>query len=295
MTNPPTFNPTPLTSVIGEFALSIGAYQGTDFLISGTATFIAPYLAITAKHVVEHYWREFKRTEMKTNESKNRLDLKGNFNIIGVQTLENGQKGALWTVQQIYISAATDIAYINLIPFSNEAKNYKWRFPRLEMLPPKVGSRIHAFGYRNSSASADGNNVEWRIEGTTSMGDVKEVHNLRRDNFSINFPCIHTNARFDGGMSGGPVFNSDGKIFAIISSNLPPTEEGEDHASYAALIWPSMNTMINLNRQGIDFAGFYPILELCRGNIVAADNHERVGLEYNEHGENIQVTIAIPK
>src|SRR5688572_3810681 len=278
MMKKPTFNKTELSSPITEFAISIGAYQGNNYIVSGTATFVAPFLAITAKHVVEHYWREFNRSQIKSNEDGTHKEHAGKFNMAAIQILNNGTEGALWDVRQVYFSNATDIAYLHLVPFSDSARNYKWRLPKIEMLPPKIGSTVSAFGYTQSKATADTKSVTWEYDARTSQGVVLDIHQNKRDEFSINFPCIYTNTQFDPGMSGGPVFNQEGKLCAIISANLPPSEEGEEHASYAALIWPSMNVVINLKREGIDYEGYYPILELCRGGFIKADNHERVNL-----------------
>jgi hypothetical protein len=39
-------------------------------------------------------------------------------------------------------------------------------------------------------------------------------------------------------MSGGPVFNSTGRICGLVSSNMPPDTPEGDHSSYVSLIWP---------------------------------------------------------
>lgn len=289
------FNDTDLNSIITEVALSIGAYKDGKYIVSGTATFIAPRLLITAKHVIEHYWREYKHNILNNGEIGVLSELQGNFNILAVQIIDNGKQGATWDVRQIFIAPNTDIAFLSVIPASDAARNYKFKIPKIEILPPRVGSRISCFGYRQSRAEITKNIIEWEYIPTSSLGVVIDIHQHKRDNFSINFPCIYTNARYDGGMSGGPVFNDEGNLCAIISSNLPPTTPKEEHASYAALIWPSMITSINLEREGTNSNRHYPILELCQDKIITAQNYDRVKLIDTEQGIHTSIELYIPR
>jgi V8-like Glu-specific endopeptidase len=59
----PSFTETGLNSPITEFALPLTARKGNEFFPSGTAVVIAPYLALTAKHVIEDYWIRFEQEE----------------------------------------------------------------------------------------------------------------------------------------------------------------------------------------------------------------------------------------
>lgn len=282
---------TELSEPIAEFTISIGAFRDNVYMANGTATFVAPFLAITAKHVFEYYWRVLQGVNIKPGH-ENQIK----FNMVGIQIINEGKDCALWDIVQVWFSPVTDIAYFSVSPNNSIAKEYTWKIlPTLEMLPPTINTTIACFGFRESSAKLEDGILNWNINPTTSTGLVVDVHHLRRDNFSINFPCIYTDARFDGGMSGGPVFNDEGFLCAIISSNLPPSREGESHVSYAALLWASMNTFINLNREGIYNSGHYPLLELCQGSFIKAKNYERISLFDTDQGKNMGITIAIPR
>jgi hypothetical protein len=60
---------------------------------------------------------------------------------------------------------------------------------------------------------------------------------------------MQTDARFDPGMSGGPVFNKDGQICAVVSTGMPPEYEGGEHYSHASLIWPVFGVRFNDDQQ----------------------------------------------
>jgi hypothetical protein len=64
---------------------------------------------------------------------------------------------------------------------------------------------------------------------STSSGEVIEIDDKFRDTGLLKFPCFRVNARFDPGLSGGPMFN--GSTFAswyglvvVLSSILIPKE-----------------------------------------------------------------------
>lgn len=290
----PTFRDTEYTSPITEFALSIGAYRGEDYVVSGTAVAIAPYLLITAKHVVEDYWKEFKGEHLDPGDPGSHLHSEGNFNIVAIQFTNASTRPLLWDVRKIYFAPTTDVVFLFIVPFSTEAKEHAWKTVTINMLPPPAGSKVVSFGYTKSSALNVKNNVFWDTAPMTSTGVVKQVHLQRRDKYSINFPCIETNARFDGGMSGGPVFNAEGQLIAVVTANIPPFEEGQEHISYAALIWPSMLTLVDLPIINPPSSEFYPILELCHRRIIAAMNYERIGISDSALGPNTSIAFKIP-
>jgi hypothetical protein len=274
-----SFNFTGLNSPITEFALALTAVKDDFLLPSGTAIIIAPNIAITAKHVIENYIEIFHKKIPKA-------DFNSNFSILAFQVLDNGGSGALWSVTKIALSDVTDIAYLYLSPSSNEAIEYSWRIPTLNLLPPKVGTKIHCFGYpkseiveTNISMDEQDNNkkidITWKDDPSTSTGIVIEIHERKRDSVMLNFPCFRTNARFDPGMSGGPVFNEAGELCGIISVG---TEGIGD--SYVALLWPSMITKL------VDFPCFeegskYTIYDLIIRGYIKARNYQFISIEGN--------------
>jgi Trypsin-like peptidase domain len=140
------------------------------------------------------------------------LNINTSFNMKAIQILEKYGKSLLWNIDKIWTSSITDAAFLRLRPMSEECQNHEWRLPRLSLLPPPVGSEVHCFGYPHSKATltdTNGNSVSIRLEQspTTSKGTVIAVFNERRDSFQFPFACFQTDARFDGGMSGGPVFS----------------------------------------------------------------------------------------
>lgn len=151
-----------------------------------------------------------------------------------------------WDVTDYHYSRTIDITGLTIEPAEDLERDFTWLLPRFDVVPPAEGATITAFGYPHTTFGSIGDgSFRVTLSPRTTEGEVKEVHPVYRDRCMLPFPCLHTNARFDAGMSGGPVFNQDGRICGLVSSNLPPSEDGQDHASYASLIWPALGIRFN--------------------------------------------------
>lgn len=272
----PLFIATELPSPITEFALALASKRDDCWWASGTAVVVAPYLAITAKHVVEDHWTKNQGPWPESG------DLVGDLSFLAFQVPPDGD-ACLWAVQRIWNSAVTDIAFLKLVPASARAATFQWRHLAINALPPAVGSRVTAFGYHSSEIVA-GKPVLWRHNASNSSGNVIDVHVEKRDSVLRTYPCFCTDARFDGGMSGGPVFNDAGELCGLVCSGIAPFDAQEGHTSYVTTLWPSLGTIIDLNRLGHPAGKRYPVLELARGGQMIVRNWERVGVEWNEDG-----------
>jgi hypothetical protein len=94
----------------------------------------------------------------------------------------------------------------------------------MNLAPPEIGDKTVGFGFHSSDASRivmseEGTrNIEREGKGSVTIGYVQEVHQIKRDSTRLTFPFYQVNARFDGGMSGGPVLNNDGELCGVICS-----------------------------------------------------------------------------
>lgn len=196
----PSFKEVGVKSPITGFALRLAAYHEGVWRPSGTAIIIGPHLAVTAKHVVEDF--------LSTYEPHSPAEISSiAFSIVAIQIAANGDGGSMWAVTKVFHSPFTDIAFLQLMPQSAGAAQYRWRGAKLQLLPPPVGSRVVGFGYHSSRITITSDNTsEINIEcfdsPTTTVGEVMEVHKDKRDTGMLHFPCFRTNARLENGMSG---------------------------------------------------------------------------------------------
>jgi hypothetical protein len=275
----PSFETTPLDSPITEFAIPLIAHKGEEWFAQGTAVIVGPSLALTTKHVVYDFYKFYENKDVPTPNVDDVKNIDTSFEMKAIQ-IGKDRSGLLWSIDKIWTSSITDAAFLRLQPMSEQSQRHEWRLPLMSLLPPAAGSEVHCFGYPHSKATLtgiNGNNVHVRLEEnpTTSIGRVVEVFNERRDSVQFPFACFQTDARFDGGMSGGPVF-SDGKLCGLMCSNIPPYNDSDPHASFVASLWPAMATQLDWDRDGYPTGERYPVLELARMGVIKALAWEQV-------------------
>ncbi|MBI4685821.1 MAG: trypsin-like peptidase domain-containing protein [Nitrospirae bacterium] len=179
--------------------------------------------------------------------------------------------GGQMPVDRIWAVKEHDIALaLARLPQNVETgQKFRFRIVRLRPCPPKVGDPILAVGYHMMEASriVDGK-VDYKQETATSTAEVTEVFDVTRDRCLANFPCFHVNARFDPGMSGGPIFDSQGTVCGVVSRGMSPDEKGE-YLSLGASIWPAlgMKLDINIDKQ----AETLTLYELARRRLLDVD------------------------
>jgi hypothetical protein len=93
-------------------------------------------------------------------------------------------------------------------------------------------------------------------------------------------------------MSGGPVFNDAGEMCGLVCSGIAPFDSEEGHTSYVTTLWPSLGTVIELNRLGHPAGEAYPAIELARGTYMVVRNWERVTVEIGDDGSS-RVSLGV--
>jgi hypothetical protein len=272
----PAFNAVTEPAGITELVFRLVAFDQNEWFPQGACTAIASHLCVTAKHVIldflDHFCAGSTATSLQVS----------SFSLQALQILDNPLRYAVWSVCNAYLSPLSDIALLHLAPYCTVADKITtaqgWKQVRLSLFPPSVAARIVGFGFHSSAATVTKNpqggpNVHIHDKPTATVGEVRQVHAARRDSARLNFPCYQVNARFDGGMSGGPVFDESGRLCGIICSSFPSTSPEEEHASYVATLWPA--TGIPLDVKGV----WRTLLDLTREGVVAADGWERIRLQ----------------
>jgi hypothetical protein len=151
--------------------------------------------------------------------------------------------GGLLPAYKVHLCGALDMAVIslNLPVHTPSGARLRVRCLRLRIGVPEVGLACFGLGYHSMKSTLHPNAqsmVDHFQSYSATRGIVEELHFPRRDNWLLSFPCFRTSARFDPGMSGGPVIDNTGSVIGVICSSHKTEEEG--HISYASLIGPSL-------------------------------------------------------
>jgi len=252
------------TTSLSEMALRLVVnFYTEDAYVIGTATVICGNLLVTAKHVLLAAVDQF------DVENPCRMIDKP---IAAVQVLP-GPEYNVWDVVEGILDPVSDIALLRLGTNpgrSNPNNLHVWRQPRVNPFAPDVGDRVAAFGYRKSlvrvTRNADGgSHTELNDEPMISVGVVGQIHEMQRDRL-LPFPCYQVSARFDAGMSGGPVYDETGCMCGLVCSGFEGAHLDGEPVSYVTTLWPLFRLIVNGDR-GDDYPRgvHYPAIELARG------------------------------
>lgn len=133
----------------------------------------------------------------------------------------------------------------------------------MQVALPEIGDRLWAYGYRHQLIDEGAASVTPMV----SSGLVTQVYPQGRG-LHLPSPCLEVEMDSLGGMSGGPVVNSDGYVVGIVSTSF------DGGPSFITLIWeamrfnirsavPPMSELVEVNL--FDAKGFG--LARIRGNV----------------------------
>jgi S1-C subfamily serine protease len=237
--------------------------------IVGAGIILSKHLLLTARHVVESAMKQLKPSpdDPKTYDAR-----------LSAVQIAPGEQYQLWDVVCMWLCPTTDLAILQTesAPWhSDEKPNLQWKQPLIRSSPPEVGEKIAAFGYRRGEVSTKMNaNGGWHhdlnSEHMASVGIVREIFETRRDSVVLPFPCYQVSARFDSGMSGGPLFDETGAICGLVCASVQGSHEIGEPISYACTLWPLFGTKISADRGDAFPRGiWYPMIELAKSRIVS--------------------------
>jgi hypothetical protein len=245
------------------FTLSAVTSSGKLQRVPGSGVFIAPYLGLTAKHVVSDVWQMLPSRPVEGVPQPVGVKLTQTPTFIPGAFAEADMP--VWDVREAIHCPYSDLALLDVLPANSAAERLaaaKWQVSmfKLQLLPPLPEARIRAFGFSAEESAFDELVRRLDVKGQVSLseGRVTEVFDEWRaeprppapaiiasstnsqDEQFTDFPCFETTAPFEPGMSGGPVFQND-SLCGVVSTGwkLDEEEESRDAArSRATSLWP---------------------------------------------------------
>jgi hypothetical protein len=222
--------------------MTVVAYRGEEVRPLGTCFGISSHgLALTARHVVD---------DALSLGPIGQLAHDGQWWLGALYVRERAPGedvedlfGGMLPARKVHLCADLDIAVIALDLPINTASGESLHLSSLRLSPglPTVGQPCWGLGYHSMNATVRPDkkyHVELFQSYSATRGVIDEIHFPRRD-AGLSFPCFRTSARFDGGMSGGPIMDMKGNAIGVICSSFGAPEDG-GHISYGSLIGPAL-------------------------------------------------------
>jgi hypothetical protein len=224
-------------ALLAPLTFAIVGYSSDYTLVSplGTGFFVAPYVAVTAKHVVEGLWRELALPWHQNRYPTKPRPVDDEFKVRLFQIVDPTAPWQLatWDATGTTRAGYTDIAFLNVVPENEVAERYRWPhgFPELQLVPPSAGANISSVGYPGMVPRFVPGKPGFVVDAKLLVENGIMVEDHEEGRGSWRFPHFETTARFRHGMSGAPVVH-EGRICGVVS--YASTDERE---SYAAALW----------------------------------------------------------
>ncbi len=280
----------PGDGVIRTFGLLVAGTDESDLVAMGTGFLVAPNVALTARHVIDEIFTRFEGRLPPDAIADTRFGL-------DFAQLEPSGGLTKWKVRRYGYSPSIDIAALILEPEHPLPEDYSWEgyLPEISVFPPPAGSMITAYGYPGSRPRVDEKGIaRIAVDPRRSTGKVLEIHLDRRDRSMLPFPCFHTDAAFDGGMSGDPVLDQQGLVIGVVTSSFAPASDGEPHASYVSLLWSALGLALPVEASTLHPTTPYPLLRLAhQEGSMRVRGVEAVSLE--QSGTSCRINVAFPR
>jgi hypothetical protein len=202
--------------------------------------------------------------------------------------------GGILPVRKAHLCADLDIAVLTLdLPLNTKTGEFvRPLCMRLSPGLPEIGQPCIGLGYHKmKSLPSEAPDIFKLFQSySATRGVVKEVYFPSRDARILPFPSFFTTARFDGGMSGGPIMNEHGCVIGVICSSFGADEDGE-HTSFGSLIGPALLIAVEAKLVSGDAGSMFLHDFVLSGSVGVDSSSAR--LRYLREGQRLTIDFGV--
>ena len=211
----------------------------------GSAVVVAPGIALCASHVIKQ--------KLEAVAAGREAVTCFGITAAGLQ---------IWRGKKITLVPNSDLAILGLELASELRSGATLCQTAITTRLPKVGETVTIFGFRAGEEAIERTSGKTRFSGNVIVcaGQVVAHHLTGRDSFMMPWPALEIACPSWGGMSGGPVFDTTGRLLGLLSSSLTTIEN--TGPSYVSLLIPAMTTRFEGGWPGSLFTNPSTLLDL---------------------------------
>jgi S1-C subfamily serine protease len=254
-----SFTKIPELTDLNSRVLPVLVVSPTMLACVGTAFLIAPGgVAVTARHVIDE---ALVRVDQESGAYVAVMWVGSGTDVDDVRDL----LGGLIAVHQRAVDGnKSDLALIRISTLYRQGEFYPLPTLTLSSRLPKRGNII-ALGYTKFDVESDTTTQTERLVTIAqdlhySTGRITEIYPDGRD---APTACFETSARFDAGMSGGPVFGDDGTVCGVVASGMAHDDGYTSYASATPFVFT-----LGINDDG----RLVRVYEMAKQGIVRTDD-----------------------
>lgn len=204
--------------------------------VGGSAIFVAPYQALTARHVCRDLFRtDANWSDMLHRKTEGYFYLPHGAAMFQIASRGSDTGSVMWSVTRTWDPGSTDICFMEAA-LDREASSVKdlampTSFFEWALEPPAIGEQVVMLGFPATGVTTAGG--RWNIKTTcvAQQAFVVDVYEERRDAGMYSFLCFAVDQPIDHGCSGGPVLWRN-RLCGIVSGG------SIDGRTYIASLWP---------------------------------------------------------
>jgi hypothetical protein len=207
----------------GDSVVAVAKMEDEGLTIIGSGVMVGPGLLLTATHVLDEFPRDSGGPVFLTF-----LPHAGRAWLPHDATTASGRSEFDESREIV-----SDLSLVSCTLNSAAHEDFPLMLAPMQVALPLIGERLWAFGFRHQLID----NGAASITPMVSSGLVTSAFPHGRGE-RMPSPCFEVNMDTLGGMSGGPVVNSDGNLVGIVSSSF------DGGPSYITLIWDTLRLSV---------------------------------------------------
>lgn len=266
---------------------------GTGFVINASGLFV------TAAHVLEEACNKAIRRKGVDGKYYNHYEFYAIY--VSDEPLPDidATVGGLLPIDHVWAPAELDIGFGWLrLPRRLSDNEPLPVYPvRIRPVVPKLETNIVALGYYKMAGSMKVGGqavIEYAQQTAISKGTIQEVFPEFRDKGMLSFPCFRTDARFEPGMSGAPIFDETGNVLGVVCSGGDSAGDTAQFISHGSLIWPIFGCQVDIAKTPEAPPEKTLLYDLARdGSLLTDDTFDHLSVTTNTSGSRT-IRISIP-